>query len=235
MDKSKTVEVTLKRDWFKLTVIPNPLDSKIEFLDYSEKYQKGILLKKNRYKLKISAKNHKTKIVEVDLQKDLIVKVKLEQTKFRLQINTIPENAKIEFSSGVKYYDGIYLDRGNYKVKISAKGYKTKTINLKLKSDITLNINLTSINSENQNGEIYSWTGEKIKDFGFPEYKYPKIATFQEFFKKYEEYQINAILQKKFSYPEFKFNDVLEPQGEFEPTAEYEKRKTAYYTKLETA
>ena len=53
LDRSKTVEVTLKRNWFRLTVVPNPLDSKIEILDYKGKYHKGILLKRNKYQLKI--------------------------------------------------------------------------------------------------------------------------------------------------------------------------------------
>ena len=231
LDKSKTVEVTLKRNWFRLTVVPNPLDSKIEILDYKGKYHKGILLKRNKYQLKISAKNHKTKIVEINLQKDLIVKVKLEQTKFRLQINTIPEDAKIEFSSGVKYYDGIYLNRGNYQIKVFAEGFKTKNINLTLKNDTTLNIDLTK--AKNDFETIYSWTGEKIIDFNFSEYKYPK-ATFQEFLSQVEKYYLAPIYKNKFSYPEFIFNKRLEPQGEFEPTAKYEERKSAFYTELET-
>ena len=226
LDKSKTVEVTLKRDWFKLTVIPNPLDSKIELLDYNKKYQKGMLLKKNKYQLKISAKNHKTKIVEVDLQKDLIVKVKLEQTKFRLQINTIPEDAKVEFSSGVKYYDGIYLNQGNYQIRVFSDGYKTKTIDLNLKADTTLNIDLTEARNEFET--IYSWTGEEITDFNLPEYKYPK-ATFQEFLNQLR----NKLLAEEIE--PFKFEKTLKPKDEFETTAEFEQRKLDYQLELEQA
>ena len=226
LDKSKTVEVTLKRNWFRLTVVPNPLDSKIEILDYKGKYHKGILLKRNKYQLKISAKNHKTKIVEINLQKDLIVKVKLEQTKFRLQINTIPEDAKIEFSSGVKYYDGIYLNRGNYQIKVFAEGFKTKNINLTLKNDTTLNIDLTK--AKNDFETIYSWTGEKITDFNLSEYKYPK-ATFQEF-----KQAIKKSLMKKRIKP-FKFEKILKPKDEFETTAEFEQRKLDYQLEMEEA
>ena len=228
LDQSKIIDIVLKRNWFKLSVITNPLDSKIEFVNLNKSYHKGILLKNGKYQLKISAKNHETKTVDIDLNEDLVLNVKLKQVKFSLQINTTPKNAEINFVSGIKYYDGIYLKAGNYKIRVSARGYKTKTINLKLKSNTALNIDLTKTNDKNINGEIYSWTGEKIRDFNLPEYKYPK-ATFQEFLEQVKKRLISERIK------EFHFNKVLAPKDEFETTAQFEQRKLNYQFELEQA
>jgi hypothetical protein len=59
-----------------------------------------------------------------------------EITEFKLTLNTSPIDAKVNLESG-KYYK-----KGNYKITVSKEGFYSKTVNLDLVEDTTLNVTL---------------------------------------------------------------------------------------------
>ncbi len=65
----------------KLTVKTIPYDAKIQITNIGPKYYDGMVLKKDIYKIKISKEGYMTKTGEVDLQKNLTVKIVLKKRK----------------------------------------------------------------------------------------------------------------------------------------------------------
>jgi len=66
-------------------------------------------------------------------------RVKLEKEKasqeFPLTVNTTPSNAKVQILNiKPKYYDGIKLKRGKYKIRVSKNGYKTVNVSVNPKN-----------------------------------------------------------------------------------------------------
>ena len=64
-------------------------------------------------------------------------------TTFSLRINTDPSNAKVSITNiKAKYYNGIKLKKGTYKIKVSKNAYTTKrgTINLESDTEITVSL-----------------------------------------------------------------------------------------------
>jgi cytochrome c5 len=66
-----------------------------------------------------------------------------EPTTYSLTVNSTPSNAKVSITNiKLKYYDGVQLEVGKYKVKVSANGYYSKTGTIDLQSDINVDIRL---------------------------------------------------------------------------------------------
>ncbi|MBL0708396.1 MAG: caspase family protein [Sulfurimonas sp.] len=64
-------------------------------------------------------------------------------TSFSLNINTSPSNAKVVITNiKPRYYDGIKLKKGSYTIKVSKKGYTTKSGNIELSGDLDIDIAL---------------------------------------------------------------------------------------------
>ncbi|MEA2100546.1 MAG: caspase family protein [Campylobacterota bacterium] len=64
-------------------------------------------------------------------------------TTFSLTIQTKPSNAKVQIMNiKDKYYDGIQLKKGKYKIKVSKNGYISRNGDIDLKNDLKLTISL---------------------------------------------------------------------------------------------
>ena len=79
------------------------------------------------------------KRTEKRLAKEEAERVKLEKEKasqeFPLTVNTTPSNAKVQILNiKPKYYDGIKLKRGKYKIRVSKNGYKTVNVSVNPKN-----------------------------------------------------------------------------------------------------
>ena len=65
-------------------------------------------------------------------------------TFFSLKINTTPSNANVQITNiKKKYYYAMELKKGNYNIKVSAKGYHSKSGNVNLQNDLDIPIVLT--------------------------------------------------------------------------------------------
>jgi hypothetical protein len=80
---------------------------------------------------------------------------------YSLTINTIPYNSKVVIKDyQYRYYDGIELPKGDYKIEISKTGYKTKIGKIYIDKHTTLNITLTkkpTTNIHTQNRSVNIW------------------------------------------------------------------------------
>jgi len=87
------------------------------------------------------------------------------QTEFKLSIKPVPKDAKVEITNiNPKYYDGIALKKGNYKIKIFKKGYVTKTGEIDLRENLTVKIVLKKEKKHSTKiKDKYGYSYKKIK------------------------------------------------------------------------
>jgi hypothetical protein len=135
-DKSSTFSFDNKvKKELSLTVRPTPSDARVSITNIKPRYYHGIKLKKGFYKIKVSKSGYLTQTREINLTSDLVMNVTLKKqvNKFSLTITTTPSDARVQIQNiKSKYYDAIKLRKGNYKIRVSKKGYvpKTKIVNL---------------------------------------------------------------------------------------------------------
>jgi len=155
---------------YSLTINPTPSNAKVYITNIKTKYKDGIRLKKGRYEIKVKKQGYETKLFEVNLNRNIDYDIRLTElknreivirekkrnyrnnssppkkpppTKYSLTINPTPSDAKVYITNiKPRYRDGIRLKEGRYKIKVVAKGYKKKILNIYLKKDNVYKVEL---------------------------------------------------------------------------------------------
>ncbi len=152
---------TKKANKFLFSIIPEPVDAKIEITNIDEPYKKGMRLKKGDYNIQISKDGYETKTGNINLSSNYILKVKLKKmqeyksssallsvaaTSFILNIKTNPSDARVQIEGLLEdYHHGMKLDKGEYKIKVYKDGYVTKNGAINLNKNYSLSITLNKI------------------------------------------------------------------------------------------
>ena len=85
------------------------------------------------------------------------------KNKYSLKIDATPYNAKVQITNiKPRYYDGIQLKKGHYKIKVSKDGYVTKRGEIDLKGDLVVNIVL----EQKKNSQLSIDTTQEEKNNG---------------------------------------------------------------------
>jgi len=157
---------------YSLTINPTPSNAKVYIMNIKTKYKDGIRLKKGWYEIKVKKQGYETKLFKVNLNRDRDYDIRLTElknreivirenkikkitetivvqpkkplpTKYSLSIKPAPSNAKVYITNiKPRYRDGIRLKEGRYKIKVVAKGYKKKILNIYLKKDNVYKVEL---------------------------------------------------------------------------------------------
>ena len=118
--------LTLVPELFCLTVKTQPPDARVEFAGLNKKYTPGMELAEGNYEIIVSAEGYETqrKPIIISSNKDTSIKVTLAAKKARLFVETRPEGATIKIMNiKPKFYQGMELDEGSYKIKAILDGY----------------------------------------------------------------------------------------------------------------
>ncbi len=156
----------IKQIKYQLHVHTTPTDTKIQILNIKQQFHQGISLNSGKYHIQITKKAYTTidkwiviadvnKTININLQKIVpkkaIKKERLEKPtkrkKYRININVFPTDATIEISNiKTKFYQGIALISGEYRIIVSKKGYKNVETPIYIRnSNIKMHINLQKI------------------------------------------------------------------------------------------
>ena len=140
LEKKRLIQEALKNKKFSLTIKATPNDAKIYITNIKPSYKKGILLRKGSYKIKVKAKGYETKLLTIYLNEETtkeVILTKIKEEKYHLTINTTPNNAKVTILKiRERYNDDMLLKKGRYRIRVSAKRYKSKKFTVNLKRDI---------------------------------------------------------------------------------------------------
>jgi hypothetical protein len=159
-----TVDVTEVHEHFKLKIIVNPYDAKVEFLNKNINFINDGLYKKGVYKLRVSKDNFYSEEFEINLNNHTSRTVNLRQSKFKLNLNLEPSDAKVKFTNRyLTFQNGIYLKPKKYNLEIKKSGFVTQKVIINLKSDTNLDISLKKI-AKPINYNNYSGNEKTFKD-----------------------------------------------------------------------
>lgn len=212
--------------------MPNPIGSKITIS--GKKYFDGMKLEKGKYKIQIKKDRFVAKTVNLNLEKNTILEVNLEQNIFSLTVNVTPKDSKIYITNiESKYRDGILLKKGVYKIKVKKSGFTPKIVEVDLKKDTNINIDLTDENIINKD-DVLIWSGEYnyFADLPYSGSTFKEVLD-NEF--KYELKEAGFEKETKLYMKTFSFNKTLYPKGEYETTAEFKYRKLSFNQEKEVA
>ncbi len=138
---------TSKATKYQLWVNTTPSNAQIVVRGSNGTYRQGMQLNPGVYPIEVSANNHQTKTLSVDLRNsDQTIDVVLESLKVehQLWVNTVPRNASIIINNGaINYTQGMKLAANQYSITVTSSGYQTKTVNADLRTqNQTLTIEL---------------------------------------------------------------------------------------------
>lgn len=114
---------------YKINIKTDPLDAKVRILNLNTEYEKGMVFPPGLYKVSVSKFKYATKVVDIDVvDHDINIIEKLTKVYYPLYIDTNPRDAKVKITSNKQKYErGMYVEPGNYRVKVSRFGYVAKT------------------------------------------------------------------------------------------------------------
>ncbi|WP_317932704.1 serine/threonine protein kinase [Halioxenophilus sp. WMMB6] len=138
---------TLPAASYRLWVKASPFDAQVAFTNTSSRYVPGIELPAGTYHLQVSRAGYQTQTVTIDLSRsDQTISVQLqpEQASHKLWLTLEPATAEVKIAGvSAPYRPGMTLPAGDYRLKISAPGYETATLNANLsKRDQRLSVTL---------------------------------------------------------------------------------------------
>ena len=139
---------------FRLTVKATPSDSTITILEDQRKYTPGMALQPGQYTLRVTRANFEPVERSITISnQDVSVPIKLPPSApssppstFRLTVKATPSDSTITIlNSRQKYYPGIALTPGSYKIRVAHEGYGPveATITIRHTEDVEYPIVLT--------------------------------------------------------------------------------------------
>lgn len=138
-------DVKLKKNVFPLTIKTEPSNARVQILNIREKYKDGIMLAPGSYKIRVSAKNYRTKNVHYVIKDAGLTRtIKLQEDRYTIAVKTQPENATVRIVQPAMQYSATKkYNPGTYQLEISAPGYKPETRMVALKrKNVSLDVKL---------------------------------------------------------------------------------------------
>ena len=110
------------------TVETVPADARVRVLDLDRTYQRGMELPPGEYRVEVSAEGFKTWRGQMKHDGEgSLHRIELERVATSLRVDTVPSGARVMMLDLDRTYQaGMELPPGDYRVEISALGYKTK-------------------------------------------------------------------------------------------------------------
>lgn len=110
------------------TVETVPADARVRVLDLDQTYQAGMELPPGEYQVEVSAEGFKTRHEQMKHDgAGSLHRVVLERVAAEFRVVTVPSVARVRIlDRGITYRSGMELPPGEYRVEVSALGYKTK-------------------------------------------------------------------------------------------------------------
>lgn len=138
VDRDVQKKITLKQIKYGLTILPEPSDAVVEFVDTDMKYTPGIKLPPDRYKLQANARGYQQKQVQVSvIDRDLSIPVKLQPLNQSLTVKTEPADAAVKIlgmGQDTVYRPGMALAPGDYRIAVSHEHYDSKILPVEIKN-----------------------------------------------------------------------------------------------------
>lgn len=143
ISNSQVVQVTTKKaQTHPLYISTDPKGATVKVLNIKPKYYYGMKLKSGVYKLHVSKAGYQTvkKSITLPSAEKHTIRLSIVPT-YKMVLVTTPKSAKVQILNiKPKYYHGIHLKRGTYKIRISKPGYKTINRYITLKADVSEHI-----------------------------------------------------------------------------------------------
>lgn len=124
----KTDPINSQSQLYKINIKTKPNNALIRILNLNTEYKEGMVFPAGVYKISISKFKYGTKEIDVEIiDHDVDITENLTKVYYPLYVNTIPNGAKIRITSNMqKYKRGMYVEPGNYRIKVSKSGYFSK-------------------------------------------------------------------------------------------------------------
>lgn len=111
------------------TVRTYPPNAHVEIVGHDEDYAAGMLLQRGGYQVRVSAPRYETKKMTVQHESGPTnVSIELDKTRQSFTVDATPANAQVHIEGEASYQDGMLLAWGEYRVRVSAPGYKAITV-----------------------------------------------------------------------------------------------------------
>ena len=103
-----------------------PASARVALLNTRERYRRGMFLASGTYQTEVSKPGYATSRVRLQHGGDCPHRMVRERTNSSLTVETVPNDAKVVLlGRGESYHPGMALVSGDYRVEISASGYRT--------------------------------------------------------------------------------------------------------------
>lgn len=137
---------------WRLTITTTPTDAKVQILNIQPRYSDAIVLAEGKYHIMVSKKGYESRSFWIDLDRDVSYSVSLSSGPFALTIKSSPSDAKVQILNIKEVYRaGIELPKGQYKIRVSKKGYERIEKSITLTSDIVYKAEMFSLQREKGN------------------------------------------------------------------------------------
>ncbi len=140
------VKATLRQITYRLTIERQPRYAFVKFLDKPYRYKPGMNLPAGRYRIRVSFPGYEPVERVIKLDRDTAFEVKLARKRYAVKVIVHPHNARISFADGKPFVQGMKLKRGQYRLHVSAPGYKSRTVSVLVsRSPRTVHVRLTKL------------------------------------------------------------------------------------------
>ena len=109
------------------TVEPQPGGARVRLLDIEEAYRAGMALPAGRYRVEVSAEGYRTAVSWVEHgERPTHRRIALRKLGPAFTVTPVPEGARVRLPGLEQgYRPGMRLPEGEYRIEVSAEGYKT--------------------------------------------------------------------------------------------------------------
>lgn len=139
-DKDVSLDLKLSKDEYPLTIRTSPKNARVQILNIRDRYKSGIMLAPGKYKIKVSARNYRSRTVEYSISNQALNKtINLIEDRYTITVRSQPASAAVRIlEPRMDYKPGQKLNPGTYRIQISAPGYKpqTRVVGLKNKNAV---------------------------------------------------------------------------------------------------
>lgn len=124
-DQSVTETISLGDDKFAVTIVTEPANASVRFINSEVTYKKGAKLAPGIYEVEVGAPGYQKQRRKLTVSnKAQELKIKLGEEAYTLTVKTTPDKAQIKLLNyPEEYQPGMKLVPGNYEIEASIQGY----------------------------------------------------------------------------------------------------------------
>ncbi len=145
IDEDLSVNIEMGVVNYRLTVIANPADVRISFVNSKRKFKQKIQLLPGKYKIRVSKPGWHSAEQSFEItNRNLALNVAIKQIQYRLNVTVNPSGSKVRLTNYKEPFgQNMLLPIGEYRIEASKKGYRTKSRTVTIRnSDVVTRVNL---------------------------------------------------------------------------------------------